>query len=73
MGYDPVLAAIVTSKAEMNVFLFPYQMTPLLVLWGTGFMDMKRCLRCFGVTCIFNIIWIVTMAPVWEWTVRIIK
>ena len=57
MGYNPILAALAVSRAEMNVFLFPYQMTPLLILWGTGYMDMKKCLRCFGVTCIFNILW----------------
>ena len=73
MGYNPTLAALVVVKAEMNVFIFPYQMTPLLVLWGTGYMDMKKCLRIFGATCAFSIVWIVAMAPLWEWLIRTIK
>ncbi|HME42595.1 MAG TPA: SLC13 family permease [Syntrophorhabdales bacterium] len=73
MGYNAPLAALVTSRAEMHIFLFPYQMTPLLLLWGPGYLDMKRCLRCFGITSLFNIAWIVAMAPIWEWTMKLVK
>ena len=73
MGYNATLAALVTSRAEMNIFLFPYQVTPLLVLWGTGYLDMKKCLRCCAATFIFNVAWITAMAPVWAWTIRLIK
>ncbi|HUH66315.1 MAG TPA: SLC13 family permease [Syntrophales bacterium] len=72
-GYDTILAALVTDRAEMNVFLFPYQVTPLLVLWGTGYIDMKKCLRCSIATCIFNIVWITAMAPLWSWSIRLLK
>ena len=72
-GYDAGLAAIVCARAEMNVFVFPYQVTPLVVLWGTGYMDMKKCLRGFGVMCIWNIVWITGMAPVWTWVMHLVR
>jgi hypothetical protein len=67
-GYNTALAALATSRAEMNIFLFPYQVAPLIVLWGTGYMDMKKCLRTTVATTIFNIAWITAMGPVWAWT-----
>ena len=67
-GYNTALAALATSRAEMNIFLFPYQVAPLIVLWGTGYMDMKKCLRTTIATAIFNIAWITAMGPVWAWT-----
>ncbi len=66
-GYNPALAAIVTARAECNIFIFPYQMTPLLVLMGTGYLGAKRSLRCCCITCFAYIIWIVAMSPVWSW------
>lgn len=69
-GYDPMLAAMACVRGELNVFLFPYQVTPLLVLWGTGYMDMKRCVKSFGIFSIWNIVWITGMAPLWTWAMH---
>ena len=73
MGYNTIIAALVTLRAELLINFFPYQGLPLVILWGTGYMDMRKCLRSFSVTSAFVIIWLVAMTPVWEWTINLVK
>jgi di/tricarboxylate transporter len=73
MGYNSIIAALVTSRAELCLNLFPYQGLTLIVLWGTGYMDIRKCLKAFSVTSAFVIIWLVAMTPIWEWTINLVK
>ena len=72
-GYNTIIAALVTSRAELLLNFFPYQGLALIVLWGTGYMDIRKCMRSFAVTSAFVIIWLVAMTPVWEWTINLVK
>ena len=72
-GISGSLAAMVTARSAMNIFIFPYQTTPLVVLWGTGYMDMKTCLRGFGIMAVWQLIWICMSAPYWNWIMNVVK
>jgi len=72
-GINATLAAMASARSAMNIFIFPYQTTPLVVLWGTGYMDMKQCLRGFGAMAVWQLIWICMMAPYWNWIMTVIK
>ncbi len=60
------IAANIVARSAQNVFIFPYQTTPLVVLWGTGYMDMAKCLKSMGCLAIFNIVWIALLGPYLE-------
>jgi len=72
-GVSVTLAAMVAARSAMNVFIFPYQTTMFIILWGTGYMNMKQCLRGFGIMAVWQLIWICLMAPYWDWIMNVIR
>lgn len=66
-GFDPRVAAFVIPRASSELLLFPYQSLPIMVLWGTGYLDMKRCLQSMAVMVVFLLVWMTLMAPYWGW------
>jgi len=65
-GFDPRVAAFVIPRSVV-LFLFPYESVPIMILWGTGFLDMKRCIVSMAVMSGFMLIWMTLMAPYWGW------
>ena len=72
-GYKGTLAGMAVSKAAMNIFIFPYQTTPLVLLWGTGYLNMRKCIVGFGSVSAFNFLWNVVMTPYWDWIMGVVK
>jgi len=72
-GFDVSMASVVAARSAQNLFIFPYQTLPLIVLWGTGFMNMKQCIKSCGALAVFNLIWITAMGPYWIWIMNLVK
>jgi len=72
-GVSPALTAMVTARSAQSLFIFPYQTTPLVVLWGTGYLDMKTCLKGFGAMAAWQLIWICLCAPYWNWIMEVVR
>lgn len=72
-GLDPRVTAMSVCRGAMNLLIFPYQGVPLVVLWGTGYMNMKRCVLSFGVISIFLLIWQGLMGPYWTWIMNLVR
>jgi len=68
-----LLATLVVSRAAMNVLIFPYQSTPMVAMWGTGYMDIRKAIKGFGVASIYLLLWGALMAPYWNWIMRVVK
>lgn len=65
-GFDPRVAAFVIPRAAV-LFFFPYQSLPMMILWGSGYLSMRRCLQSMGVMVVFMLVWMTVMAPYWGW------
>lgn len=65
-GFDPRVAAFVIPRAAVLFFL-PYQSLPMMVLWGTGYLTVRRCLQSMGVMVLFMLIWMTVTAPYLGW------
>jgi anion transporter len=72
-GFNIHLTTLAVSRSAMNVLLFPYQSTPMLAMWGTGYLDMRKALIGFGACSAFQIVWITAMAPYWDWIMSVVR
>jgi anion transporter len=72
-NFNITLTVLAVSRAAQNILIFPYQSTPMVAMWGTGYMSMRKAVIGFGACSIFNLLWITAMAPYWNWIMGIIK
>lgn len=72
-GFNATLAGMAVARTAQNVFIFPFQTTPLVAVWGTGFIDMPKCIKVMLWIGLFNIVWITVMGPYWNWIMNVIK
>jgi anion transporter len=73
IGGNVTVVSNIVARAAQNIFVFPYQTLPLVVLWGTGFMDMKKCLKSMGAIAVFNLAWASLLGPYLEFMMTIIS
>lgn len=66
-GFDPRVTAMVIPRASADLLVFPYQSVPLMVLWGTGFMDAKKGILTLSVITVLQLAWQALMGPYWSW------
>ncbi len=71
-GFNPSLAGMAVARSSMGVFLFPYQTLPLAAIWGTGYMDMKKCLKIMSCMSLFSIVWITALGPYYNWIMTVL-
>jgi anion transporter len=72
-GFNPTVMALIIPRASSQTPIFPYESVPLMVLWGSGYMNMKACLKTFGVITLFLIAWLTVMGPFWAWITSIVR
>ena len=72
IGGNVTVYANIVARSAQNLFLFPYQTLPLVVLWGTGYMDMPKCLKGMGAIFVFNLLWIALLGPYLEFMTGLI-
>ena len=73
-GGNGILAAIAVARTAQDCVLFPFQSLPANVLYGTGYIDMKRFVFLSGITSAFNcLVWNVAMVPYWNWVTMFIS
>lgn len=72
-GFSATFAAMIVARTAQNVFIFPYQTLPLVVLWGTGYMSMKKCVVSMSCIAVFNIAWISLHGPYYAFVMQWIK
>ena len=66
-GFNPVVVALALPRACSQLLLFPYQSVPIMVLWGTNFMDTKKFVKMSVVIVGFLLIWEASMGVFWDW------
>lgn len=72
-GLNATLASMTVARTAQNVLIFPYQSIPLIVLWGTGYLNMRKCVISMGAVSIYLFIWNIFMAPYWDWIMTVVK
>ena len=72
-GFNATFASMIVARTSQNVFIFPYQTLPLVVLWGTGYIDMRKCVTSMSCIALFNVAWITLLGPYYAFIMEWVK
>lgn len=64
-GINPV-SAMMSFQMALDMYLFPYEVAPVLFFFGLGYMDTKNTIKIFGMRMVLSFVLMIFIAGYWN-------